>query len=333
MSELVPNILALDKGLDLQSPKITAPPGSVLDMLNYEQVDFQGQKRIDGYTRYDGSPLSAFDDFLLVDKSAPMEEEGPYELAYTDGKLYGVVCGEYNDRNGDYWCVAVIDYNNLPSDAVWAKEYFTNDPNEHYTLLLECLANIRNKVESLPGPISGLHWFRDRLYAVADIAEYTPDDPRINTENKASLFESRSIQQVLDEGDSDFGWKFIHQGWTLRFKDALVPSGILVAKNQNRENVGVQGPTATTGSSGSAQVVVQKMTITNLSAQVNGWKTSTSPSVYNLEASALRDTDNVFIYADAFFSWDGETGEINAIGADGNNLIEYSPTNTVEVEV
>ena len=50
MSNLTPSSITLDKGLDLQSPKVVAPPGSILDMLNYEQVDFIGQKRIDGYT-------------------------------------------------------------------------------------------------------------------------------------------------------------------------------------------------------------------------------------------------------------------------------------------
>ena len=40
MSDLVPSVLPLDKGLDLQTAKIIAPPGSVLDSLNYEQVDF-----------------------------------------------------------------------------------------------------------------------------------------------------------------------------------------------------------------------------------------------------------------------------------------------------
>ena len=48
MSELVPSVLVLDKGLNLQTAKFIAPPGSVFDTLNYEQVDFQGHKRIDG---------------------------------------------------------------------------------------------------------------------------------------------------------------------------------------------------------------------------------------------------------------------------------------------
>lgn len=334
MSELIPNILSLDKGLDLQSPKLTAPPGSVLDSLNYEQVDFQGQKRIDGYTRYDGSPLSAFDDFLLVDSSVNTETLPPYEVVYNDDdKLYGIVCGDLDDDSNSYLCVAVVDYNSIPPTAVWAKDYVV-DPQVHYDLLLNCLANIRAKVENLPGPVSGLHWFRDRLYAVVDIEDYVPSDSRINVNGNASLFESRNLQQVVDEdnpGPYDFGWKFVHQGWWVDFKDARVRSGKLTAKNQNRQNVGVQGPTSTEGASGSAQLLQQRMTISNLPTQVNGWKTSTSPQVYNVEASALLNDDTVYIYADAFVSWDGETRTISAPGIDGSGLIEYSPTSTVEV--
>ena len=93
MSRLYPNLMVLDKGLNLQAPKILAPEGSVLDSLNYEQVDFQGQKRIDGYARYDGSVLSAFDDFVVIEDSSTWElgTDGR-DLAYNveTGKLFGM---------------------------------------------------------------------------------------------------------------------------------------------------------------------------------------------------------------------------------------------------
>jgi hypothetical protein len=37
----------------------------------------------------------------------------------------------------------------------------------HYDNLLAFTEALRNRIEELPGPIAGLHWFRDRLYAVA----------------------------------------------------------------------------------------------------------------------------------------------------------------------
>ena len=75
------------------------------------------------------------------------------------------------------------------------------------------------------------------------------------------------------------------------------------------------------------------MNISNLPAQVNGWKTSTSPNVYSLEADALDDVDSVTIYADAYFSWDGTTGVVSAPGITGEGMIEYPATNTVVVDV
>ncbi len=336
MSELIPNILALDKGLDLQSPKLTAPPGSVLDSLNYEQVDFQGQKRIDGYTRYDGSPLAAVDDVLLVE-AATTVDYSQYQIAVNaEGAPYGIATGFTTIGGVELHVIVVFDMNRIPNDAVWASVHPSPmmSADRHYALITQAQEYLRDNVGELPGAISGLHWFRDRLYAVVDIENYAPDDPRIDTDNNASLFVSRNIKQVMEEdspGPYDFGWKFVHQGWWVNFKDGRVKSGKLTSKNQNRQNVGVQGPTSTEGDAGSAQLLQQRMTITNLPAQVNGWKTSTSPQVYNIEASALLDEDTVYIYADAFVSWDGETGTIVAPGIDGTGLVEYSPTNTVEV--
>lgn len=334
MSELIPNILALDKGLDLQSPKLTAPPGSVLDSLNYEQVDFQGQKRIDGYTRYDGSPLSAVKDVYLVDYPAT-ESYGTYTLALSNaGTPYGVVT---NVLAGPSFtkAIAVFDEAKVAEDAqgVWASEDGF-DPESHQQLVNDVNQYLRDQVGPLRGPISGLHWFRDRLYAVVDIDEYYEIDDRISRYGNASLFMSRSIQQVLAEdapGPYNFGWQFIHQGWTVDFKEGRVASGKLSSINQNRQDVGTQGPTSTEGISGSPQLLQQRMTITNLPAQVNGWKTSSSPQIYNIEASALLNADNSFIYADAFVSWNGTTKQIDAPGINGVGLIEYLPTNTVEV--
>ena len=336
MSELIPNILALDKGLDLQSPKLTAPPGSVLDSLNYEQVDFQGQKRIDGYTRYDGSPLSAVKDVYLVHGLSYIDY-GTYRLALNYNDVpYGVVTDVSTNPPFNN-AIAVFDEAALTEEynGVWASASsdYANDPDEHQALVNEVNQYLRNRVEDLPGPISGLHWFRDRLYAVVDIENYYGGDSRIDGAGNASLFVSRSIQQVLEEdnGPYDFGWKFVHQGWWVDFKDGLVKSGKLTSKNQNRQNVGVQGPTSTEGAAGSPQLLQQRMTITNLPTQVNGWKTSTSPQVYNIEASALLDEDATYIYADAFVSWDGGSRTITAPGIAGTDLVEYSPTNTVEV--
>jgi hypothetical protein len=384
--------MALDKGLNLQAPKILAPEGSVLDSLNYEQVDFQGQKRIDGYARYDGSALSSFDDFILLgpDVTYDTGEDGRGLVYNADsGKLFGIDLGVYTFDAVDYQAVVVLDETSIPDAAEWGVDVI-EDPEEHYTVLLELQSSARNYVESLPGGIIGLHWFRDRLYAVADLRvlrildnEGLPDIKPNDILNDiylalstvylsgslyvltdmmsvpstvlvartglsysvesgtagimASFWEARTEQQVLNEtedGDSyDFGWKFNHLGWAVPFAEGNSQYGSLTSLNQNRQGVGVQGPTSISGDNGKPLVLVQKVNITNLPAQVNGWKTSTSPNVFNLEADALEDVDNYTIYADAFFSWDGTTGEVVAPGITGEGLTEYPANNSVVVDV
>ena len=53
MTELVPSVVVLDKGLDLVAAKVAAPIGSVLDCNNYEITDAQGLRRVDGFEPFD----------------------------------------------------------------------------------------------------------------------------------------------------------------------------------------------------------------------------------------------------------------------------------------
>lgn len=324
MSRLNPSLLVLDKGLDLQSAKLVAPEGTAFDMLNYEQIDFQGQKRIDGYVRYDGSPLSAIDDFYVSnDGGIYIEERPPYRIGFYNGKPFGIEL-----ELGRY---AVIDFTHLPP-GIWGKEV-EEDPDTHYNLLLEYNQRLRERVEGLPGKVSGLHWFEDRLYAVVNLEDYDPGDGRINTYGVASLFESRSIQQVLDEDGYDFGWRFVHQGWWVTFERGRVLYGDLVAKNQNRSGVGIQGPTSIDLDFGSPLTLIQKINITNGPVQVNGWKSSSSPTSYTLKPSDVTEYDDSYVYADASIRWDGETGEVALLNLADGALVEYPATNTVEVDI
>ena len=154
---------------------------------------------------------------------------------------------------------------------------------------------------------------------------------------ESSLFESRTIQQVLEEdadsGNYDFGWKFIHLGWQVPFSNGKSSYGQLVSLNQNRKGVGVQGPTSIAGTNGSPNALVQKLNITNTSTQVNGWKSSSTPASYALDYRDVQALDSTYVYADAYVSWNGETGEVLAPGADGAELVEYPATNTVEVDI
>lgn len=181
MANLVPSVIGLDKGLNLQTAKLVAPAGSVLDTLNYEQVDFQGQKRIDGFARYDGSLLPALDEYYVITLTDTFAG-AVGNLVATDEGLLGVVVG--NTTTTLY--VAVINSNVIPAvgDTLYTVEDGVNvdgnvvtavstgvdaaaNADVHYDNLLAFTEALRNRIEELPGPIAGLHWFRDRLYAVA----------------------------------------------------------------------------------------------------------------------------------------------------------------------
>lgn len=410
MSELVPSLISLDKGLSLQTAKIVTPPGSVLDTLNYEQVDFQGQKRIDGFARYDGNLLSTIDEYYKI--TGLSGSVSVNDILYNGDVLLGRVVG-----TDEAIFLAVIDENALPvvGDELFVFADGTLNSvgtvgiiasgtdsaatvEEHYQNLLAFNTVLRTPVEELPGNIIGLHWFRDRLYAVADVAvaalDYTtpviyPNDrlsitgqedvkvldsyvrglsrlvfletldptpwavagtavtrdgdpvgnisvgvEEINVDEEiASFFESRTEAQVIEEdgpsGPYDFGWRFVDQGWAVNFEEGLSLFGSLPSLNQNIIGLGEQGPTTTAGNNGMPLILTQKVSITNDVAQVNGWKSSQTPLTYELETDNFIETDDDTIYADAYISWNGTTGEV--VGVTGP-LVEYPATNTVIVE-
>ena len=320
MSELAPSIVPLALGLNLQAPKLMAEPGSVLDTLNYEQVDFQGQKRIDGFVRYDGSLGSYQDIFYRV----PSASGSTGTIIYDGGKPAAVVVG-----NSGGTIVAIIDDNYRPSDAQEIKSFMT--PGEHYAAILEYNQVLRNRATTLDGAVAGLHWFEDRLYAVAPAPSGIPNVPA----GVGTLWQSRTERQAQEElgNAAAYGWAFIHQGWILPFVEGISLYGSLPAANQNRQNIGVQGPTSVSGSSGSPLSLIQKVKITNGATQANGWKSSDTPTSYILKASDVEDTDGVYVYADAYIEWDGETRLVSAPGANWPVVPEYSATATIEVEV
>lgn len=417
MSDLIPSLIELNKGLDLQSPKLTAEAGSLLDALNYEQVDFQGQKRIDGFSRYDGRTLAAIDEYYVLTLAEPFTGSVSELVAVDDG-LLGVVLFV----SGTEIHIALINENLLPdvgdsvfviqSDGTYAEESVVStvqtgtessvDADTHYDNLLAYNAILRTPVESLPGGVAGLHWFRDRLYAVADVTAvsldgttptiypndilsitgdedvkvldaFTRDNTRLLfvasmnpdlwqvegtdvtrdavsvgtiangfetvelAEEVASFFESRSEQQTLDEdgpsGPYDFGWRFVDLGWRVNFNEGISLFGSLPSLNQNIQDVGIQGPTSIAGNNGRPITLVQNIDITNGTEQVNGWKSTNTPTSYDLDADDVTTEDTDFVYADAFVSWDSSTGEINMSGATSGTIAEYPATATVEIEL
>ena len=421
MSNLKPDMIGLDKGLNLQTAKIVAPKGSILDTLNYEQVDFQGQKRIDGFTRYDGSVLAALDDYAVIGVSDSAQYTPGSLLSVEDG-LVGVVVSIDSEENRLY--VAVINETLLPIvsqsifrnvDGVLQDEVTVlsvdmgvemgDTPDEHYTNLLAFNRFLRLRVEELPGPVAGLHWFRDRLHAIAGVTyasiegttpqifptdvltvtyssedftatvldSFVLDNTRVvflDTTNPdpwmiegnpitrdaveigsiangyepfevedeiASIFEARTEEQVLTEdgpsGPYDFGWKFVALGWRVLFENGITLYGGLPAINQNVEGIGTQGPTPVTGNNGKLLNLSQGEDISGEKAQVEGWKSSQTPTSYSLLPSNLDEVDTNYIYADAYITWNGETGVVASPGITTNALPVRPASNTVEVTI
>lgn len=148
-----------------------------------------------------------------------------------------------------------------------------------------------------------------------------------------TFFESRSEQQTLNEdgptGPYDFGWRAKHLGWKVNFEKGIALYGELASVNQNRQNVGIEGPTSTNGTDGSPAVLAQRVSVTNAPAQVNGWKSYDSPTTYVLDPTDVQQVDVAYIYADAFISWTADSSAVSTSGSDMNNLVEYPPTNTI----
>lgn len=175
MSTLIPAVQVLDKGLNLQTAKIIAPPGTVLDSLNYEQVDFQGQKRIDGYVNYDGKPSGIEDNIRLL--STFGEEDGQYtvdnDIVRIDGMVVGQRYGEEYDDSTDtlYYVVVVDNFRALArvSGVLTLSEATFLDDEQVMQRYREYAYYAGDRIGKLPGQVSGLHWFGDRLYAIADL--------------------------------------------------------------------------------------------------------------------------------------------------------------------
>lgn len=401
MSELVPSMLALDKGLDLQTAKITSPPGSLLDTLNYEQVDFQGQKRIDGYARYDGTLLPAFDEYYVVDFTPggcwvgfPEDRNTPLSI---NGDVIWAIAIKNANLDGDSVYIQIINHAQEVKvgdtfgmlggstigtiTAITPGKVYTPTPEAHYEKLLELMSIVRPRVTVLPEPVAGLHWFRDRLYSVAGTVKHAVataqpwinrnvsignfgngvviDDDGVNvtlltsamttsgtvvTDNLngeqitlgervdptvATFYESRTDEQAFREDLSRGGWIAKHNGWRVKFKRGIALYGELAALNQNRQNVGIQGPTSIDGTNGSPAILSQNAALTNGPAQVNGWKSHDSPTAYVLDARDVQLDDSAYVYADAYVQWTSGTATVTTPGSDMAGLQEYPPTSSV----
>lgn len=201
MSDLIPNPVALNAGLDLSTAKLLVEPGSMIDCLNYEVVEELGYRRIDGFAKYDGNiqfndidslrvHVAFIDDYIL-----PTTEffNTPYEDA--DGNVLGFLLrfsGNAFDEIAEIVYIPfdgnVITGGTVPSEAVdWeASQLFDIDIADdsdraataaEFRLLQSYLQAL---VVDLPATAVGLHWWRDALYAVVPIVAVPYEASAVN---------------------------------------------------------------------------------------------------------------------------------------------------------
>src|SRR5690606_7784356 len=95
------------------------------------------------------------------------------DVVLSDESIVGVVVGEGP-------VIGIINQNYIPEQGdtlsigtVLSSVELTNLTNveEHYEEILASNQALRERTTDLPGPVAGLHWFNDRLYAVASVAK------------------------------------------------------------------------------------------------------------------------------------------------------------------
>jgi len=114
--------IPLTGGLDLVSPRMLVEPGRLVDVLNYECVDTDGYKRIDGFERYDGGPTPSAVSGYYFYTNASNSDQAAFET--NSGLHVGSLAGLYYDING-----TGVDVNVVPV-TVTGVTFFDPDPGE-----------------------------------------------------------------------------------------------------------------------------------------------------------------------------------------------------------
>lgn len=192
----------LKGGLDLTSPRMLVEPGRLVDVLNYECVDTDGYKKIDGFERYDGGPSPSVTNLYSIrtTKSSGSALEiyagQSCSISYTDeidstNRVVIVTCVRSYTGSGRWYLefsppvplhLSTATYaliQNIPTgDEVSAStEAATNvdgyvDLTETTSLASSIVAadSVRDDVWALPGDVLpyALQLYKDSIHAVAN---------------------------------------------------------------------------------------------------------------------------------------------------------------------
>lgn len=193
MSNLQPSVIPFGEGLDLQSPKLIASPGSMLDCLNYEIVDKLGYSRIDGYMPYDGNvSLKDFPEFKVYDTGqtimtglAGASANTPIEDS--DNNIVGFAFSVTVVIGGSIGRVKYISFTgasklvNVTVNGIACNLDGYVETTITQTEMIALDTYLRSLVTPLHKRAQGLHWHRDNLYAVVPHALVRYEAVDVNT--------------------------------------------------------------------------------------------------------------------------------------------------------
>lgn len=203
LSQLTPSVTALEGGLDLANPKHATTPGTLSDCLNVEVAERVGYKSIDGLERHDGrlgpsigqsSEMVTFAslntlDLVVGDTIGVVGQAGDWATVVSIRSPTGAspsldhfsayVHGDQNvllDTTNTISLVNTRTSTTFSARPLVRADLVSNDTPAEQAIKFynDVYDDINQTVTTIPNGsrAHGLHWFRDRLYAVANMVEY-----------------------------------------------------------------------------------------------------------------------------------------------------------------
>lgn len=298
--------VGLDKGLNSVVPPVLAEHGTLRDSLNYEVVPQIGYKKIDGYERYDGFQSAGFEQVYRVVLTGSSAGFAVGDVLYLDATTpFATVVGVPNAITLDYvqlgYTEQAIPVTALRKGSAGASMNVSQGPtsiteltsltaSEGFSLMRQYMQALRNLALPLPSDVVGLHWFEDRLYAVAGSGA------------TADLY--YSVDEYLSqELGLARGWHKIDAGRFVEFNKGLSTADSLTLYSRAFSSQ-VEDPRPSPTPISTFLSIKQGTSFAGeATVQGKGWKPSSAPNTYNIAASdvAAADTNNIF--ADAMLQW------------------------------
>lgn len=124
-----------------------------------------------------------------------------------DGKVIGSIVGPDLSGNTYY----VVDDETFTGTPAPGAQELSGTPEDQYNKLLYVAGQLRQPITELPAEAAGLHWYKDRLYAVAPVAYYTEAPPALLCEllDPTATGEPYSYTYVATGGVLPLTWSIL----------------------------------------------------------------------------------------------------------------------------